>query len=129
MTFLDLVEKQWSNYADRHRNRRNLLIHAAAVPVMWLGAFQLVGGVFLVLLGVPGAPGMLAWAAVFIGASLFAQAQGHSGEAIEPEKFADAGDFARRLVAEQFINFPRFVLSGGWLRNFKGPGGPGAAQP
>ena len=129
MTFLELVEKQWSNYADRHRHRRNLLIHAVAVPVLWWGAFKLLGGLFLVLLGVPGAFGMLAWAALFIGLSLFAQAQGHSGEAIEPEKFAGAGDFTRRLIAEQFINFPRFVMSGGWLRNFKGAAGPGAPQP
>jgi hypothetical protein len=128
MMFLDLVEQQWSNYSDRHRNRRNLLIHVVAVPVLWLGAFQLLGGLFLVLLGVPGAFGMLAWGAVFIGVSLFAQAQGHSGEAIEPEKFADAGNFARRLFAEQFINFPRFVLSGGWLRNVRGASGPGAPQ-
>lgn len=119
MTFLDLVEKQWSNYADRHRQRNNLLMHIVAVPVLWLGAFQLLGGLLLLLLGVPGAFGMLFWAAALIGLSLFVQAQGHSGESIEPEKFADAGDFLRRLLAEQFINFPRFVLSGQWLRNLR----------
>lgn len=123
MTFLDLVEKQWSDYADRHRNRNDLLIHLIAVPVLWVGAFQVLGGLFLVLLGVPGAFGMLVWAAVLIGGSLFAQARGHAMEAVEPEKFRDAGDFARRLLSEQFINFPRFVLSGRWLRNFQSASG------
>lgn len=120
MTFLDLVEKQWSNYSDRHRNRQNLLIHIVAVPVMWVAAVQAFGALLLLLIGVPGAFAMLFWAAVLIALSLFAQARGHALEAIEPEKFADAGDFVRRLAAEQFINFPRFVLSGHWLRNLRG---------
>lgn len=119
MNFLDLVEKQWSDYADRHRHRHDLLIHLIAVPVLWVGAFHLLGGVFLTLLGVPGALGMLIWAAVLIGGSLFAQARGHAMEGLPSEQFADAGDYARRMLAEQFINFPRFVLSGRWLRNFQ----------
>lgn len=119
MNFLDLVEKQWDGYADRHRRRQNLLLHLVAVPVLWVAAFQVLGGLLLLLLGVPGAFGMLAWAAVLGGLSLFAQARGHALEAVAPETFADAGDFIRRLLAEQFINFPRFVLSGQWLRNLR----------
>jgi hypothetical protein len=123
MTFLDIVEKQWGDYADRHRNRNDLLIHLIGVPIVWVGAFQLLGGLLLVLLGVPGAFGMLVWAAVLIGGSLFVQARGHAMEGVEPEKFADAGDFAKRMLAEQFINFPRFVLSGRWLANFQAASG------
>lgn len=119
MTFLDLVEKQWAGYADRHRTRQNLLIHIVAVPMLWLAAFQAMGGLLLLLLGVPGAFTMLAWATVLGGLSLFAQGHGHARETVAPEKFADAGDFVRRLLAEQFINFPRFVLGGQWLRNLQ----------
>jgi hypothetical protein len=122
MTFLDLVERQWDGYADRHRNRTSLLIHIVAVPLLWIGAFQVVAGLLLLLLGVPGAFGMLFWGAVLAAASLFAQARGHALEALPPETFADAADFAQRILAEQFINFPRFVLSGRWLRNFRDPG-------
>jgi len=122
MTFLDLVEKQWSDYADRHRNSNNLLIHIVAVPLLWFASFQVLGGVFLLLLGVPGAFDMLLWAALLIGVSLFAQARGHAMESIEPAEFASPGDFARRLFSEQFINFPRFVMSGGWLKNLQGRG-------
>lgn len=121
MTFLDLVEKQWAGYADRHRHRQNLLIHIIAVPVLWLAAFQVLGGLLLLLLGVPGALAMLAWAVLLGSLSLFAQARGHALEGVESEKFADAGDFVRRLLSEQFINFPRFVLSGQWLRALRGP--------
>ena len=122
MSFAAVIDKQWSDYPQRHRNRTSLLIHIVAVPVLWLGAFQVLGGVLLMLLGVPGAFGMLIWAAVLIGGSLFAQGRGHAMEAIPPEKVADWQDFARRALAEQFVNFPRFVLTGLWLRNLKGAG-------
>jgi len=120
MTFAQLVDTQWSDYPERHRNRTSLLIHIVAVPVLWVGALQVLGGLLLLLLGVPGAFGMLIWAAVLIGGSLFAQGRGHAMEAVPPDKFTDAADFARRVLAEQFINFPRFVLTGAWLRHVQG---------
>ena len=120
MSFADVIDQQWSDYPERHRNRTSLLIHIVAVPVLWVGAFQVLGGLFLLLLGVPGAFAMLFWAAVLIGGSLFAQGRGHAMEAIPPGKVGNAADFAQRVLAEQFVNFPRFVLTGIWLRHFKG---------
>ena len=120
MNLEELIEKQWSDYADRHRNRTNLLIHIVTVPVVWIGAFQFLAGLFLLLLGVPGAFGMLFWAAVLIGVALFAQARGNAMESKPPVAVADPAERAKRIVVEQFINFPRFVLTGDWLRNLKG---------
>ena len=120
MSFADVIERQWHGYEDRHRNRNSLLLHIVAVPVFWIETFQAVGGLFLLLLGVPGAFAMVFWAAVIMAASLFAQEIGHKMEAAAPEKFTDAADFALRVAAEQYVNFPRFVLTGGWLRNLRG---------
>jgi hypothetical protein len=33
--------------------------------------------------------------------------------------FDGAADFVSRFVVEQWVTFPRFVLSGGWRRNLK----------
>lgn len=119
MTFAELLEWQWSDYTDKHRNRTNLLIHIVAVPLFWLGAFQGLGALLLLLLGVPGVFGMLVWAAVLTGGSLFAQARGHALEATPPAPFTSSKDFLRRIVAEQFLTFPRFVLSGHWYGNLR----------
>jgi hypothetical protein len=119
MNFAETIERQWSDYEDRHRNRNSLLIHIVAVPVFWVATFQAVGGLFLLLLGVPGAFEMVFWAAVIMAASLFLQDVGHKMEATPPDKFSNAGDFALRIAAEQYVNFPRFVLTGGWLSNLR----------
>ena len=57
--------------------------------------------------------------ALCIGVSLAVQGRGHRLEAEAPAPFAGPGDFIARLVAEQWITFPRFVLSGGWYRNLQ----------
>ena len=43
MTFEQLLQTQWSEYADRHRDRVNLLIHIVAVPLFWIGSFNAIG--------------------------------------------------------------------------------------
>ena len=122
MTFAELLEWQWNDYAEKHCHRGNLLIHIVAVPLFWLGALEAFGGLLLLLLGVPGALGMLLWAAVLMGGSLFAQSRGHALEAVPPDRFSSIKDFARRIAAEQFITFPRFVLTGGWYENLRKAG-------
>jgi hypothetical protein len=49
--------------------------------------------------------------------SLIMQGRGHSCEPIQPEPFKSGVDFACRIFAEQWITFPRFVLTGGWFKN------------
>lgn len=54
MTFPELLEAQWSDYSERHRNKANLMIHIVAVPLVWLAAIQVLGGLMLTLIGVGG---------------------------------------------------------------------------
>ena len=108
--FTTLLEAQWAGYAERHQNRLNLIIHILAVPLFWWGTVNAVGsalfeGLFDAFCG-------LAWMAL----SVFLQGLGHDREAIAPEPWAGAWTFAQRLAAEQFVNFPRYVISGAWWR-------------
>lgn len=119
MTFIEHVERQWDGYDERHRNKTNLLIHIVGVPVAWLGAFQVIGGLLLLLLGVPGGFGMLFWGLVVFGVSVFVQARGDALETVKATLPAQPAELAKHVVAEQFVNFPRFVLLGRWLRNFQ----------
>lgn len=116
MTFGELVQWQWRDYPDKHRNRDNLLIHIFAVPLFWIGALQFLGALLFrgALFGIGG----LALMAI----SVFLQGKGHGMEAAAPAPFVDAVDFTRRILAEQFINFPRFVASGAWWQNLHRPG-------
>ena len=45
-----------------------------------------------------------------------AQGRGHGREAVRPVPFRGAADVAVRIVVEQWVTFPRFVLSGGFAR-------------
>jgi hypothetical protein len=120
MNFQQIADAQWGDYADRHRNPKNLLIHIVAVPLFWVAAFEVLGALLLLLMGVPLAFRMLFWAAALMGISLAAQAIGRSFENSAPRPMGDALEFARRTLVEQFFTFPRFVISGGWLRNLRG---------
>jgi len=106
-----LLAWQWRGYPAAHRDRVNLLLHLVAVPAFIAGIL---------------ATAQLAWLRLWVGAGIafavailaFAvQGLGHNRERVAPEPFAGPGDFVARVFAEQFITFPRFVLSGGWLRN------------
>lgn len=113
MTFSELLDWQWSDYDKRHRNRINLIIHIVAVPLFWLGTFNVVTAVLF-----EGALHALG-GAILVGLSLFAQGRGHEMEALPPTPFDSRWEFVRRIAAEQFVTFPRFVVSGGWLANLK----------
>jgi hypothetical protein len=110
-SFSELLDWQWSDYSERHRNRNNLLIHIVAVPLFWLGAINFVfpllfAGLLYSLSGL-----------VLMALSIFVQGKGHEMEKLPPLAFQGPRDFLRRLLAEQFVTFPRFVFSGGWYRN------------
>jgi hypothetical protein len=47
------------------------------------------------------------------------EGRGHARERETPTPFAGPLDFASRFVVEQWITFPRFVLTGAWSRNFR----------
>ena len=111
-----LLEWQWSDYVAKHRNRVNLLLHVVAVPLFQIGTVMLL----YALIRVSGAAGALA--IVCMVAALVAQGRGHKLERETPVPFDGAADFVSRFVAEQWVTFPRFVLSGAWYRNLTAGG-------
>jgi uncharacterized membrane protein YGL010W len=112
MSFSELLQWQWSRYDAGHRNRSNLLIHIVAVPMFWLGAADFL--IPLVFAGLVYALGGF----ILMALSLFLQSKGHEMEGKAPEPVGSAREWVRRVLAEQFVTFPRFVISGGWWRNF-----------
>jgi len=87
-----LLAWQRSKYSAKHREGTNLLFHIVAVPLFQIAAIGLVAAIVI-------------------------QGRGHRRERKAPTPFAGPADFVSRFVAEQWITFPRFVVSGGWSRN------------
>jgi hypothetical protein len=112
---LGLLAWQWRDYASRHRDRANLVLHMAAVPAFIAGVLAAITQAL-----------RMQWfgascALVVAALALALQDAGHKRERAAPAPFAGAGDFVARIFAEQFITFPRFVLSGQWVRNLADP--------
>ena len=98
-----LLRWQWSLYSGAHRDRRNLLIHAITAPFFLIGTCLLFTGWRGALIGL----GLMA-------AAIAAQGRGHKLEKTAPSPFLGPLDVVRRFFAEQWITFPRYVLSGGF---------------
>lgn len=111
MSIERFLQWQWSGYSVAHRNRTNLLIHIVAVPLFMLATLLAVYS--LIMFSLP----TLAGATLCFLVSLILQGRGHKLEATAPEPFKGGLDFILRLFAEQWITFPRFVLTGGWFEN------------
>jgi len=109
MGISQLLRWQWEGYPKYHQSRPNLLIHIVAVPLFLLGTVALVGAVAelsLLLLAV-------ALGCILVAVAL--QGLGHRLEPVPPEPFSGPLNFVSRLFFEQWVTFPRFVFSGGWL--------------
>jgi hypothetical protein len=106
-----VLEWQWSDYAAKHQNRLNLLLHIVTVRLFQVGSLVLLYAAITVS-GVAAVIGVV-WMVV----ALAAQGRGHRLEPETPVPFDGAADFVSRFVVEQWVTFPRFVLSGGWYRN------------
>ena len=109
MSPAQLLRWQWDGYPRNHAGRFNLLLHVLVVPVF------LVGNVVLVVAILRGS-----WLAAVLGGAAMAmsvalQGRGHARERVAPEPFTGAANALGRIFVEQWITFPRFVLSGGWL--------------
>lgn len=118
MSVGELLQWQWAGYPRYHRSRANLFIHIVAVPIFLAGTIALVvAAVQLSLVALAAAIGCIVVAIAL-------QGRGHRLERIRPEPFSGPLNFMARLFLEQWITFPRFVLSGGWsdaLREGRGP--------
>jgi len=112
-----LLVWQWLNYPPTHRQRHNLLVHALTAPFFILGTCAvlfapLVGATWLAASGL-GA--MLAAAAL--------QGRTHRSEKVAPAPFRGPGDVLVRLFVEQWVTFPRYVLSGEFARAWRAGSG------
>lgn len=116
-----LLPWQWRGYARNHQDPRNLLLHIVAVPIFMAGTLLVVSGVLR--LSLPA----VALGVVCAVLSMLLQGRGHRLEAERPEPFDGPADIAGRILAEQWITFPRYVLSGQWWRALRQNAGKRAA--
>jgi hypothetical protein len=110
-----LLTWQWSVYPAGHRDRRNLLVHALTVPVFQVGTVALVTAPFVS--GWLAALGFGAMAGVMV-----LQGRTHRLERTPPAPFRGPGDIIARILAEQWLTFPRYVASGEFARAWKESG-------
>jgi Protein of unknown function (DUF962) len=113
---------QFGDYPRVHADRRNLLIHAVAVPAFELATIALVASL------VGRAPVAAATSALVAVGAFAAQGRGHGMEPEAPIPFSGPGNALARIFAEQFITFPRFVVSGGWARAYRSAGSSSAGS-
>ncbi len=110
MGFTELIRWQWEGYANYHRSRVNLIIHIIAVPVFILASLNFIGaffsGLWWVCLG----------EAFCMALAFGAQGYGHGQETEPSIPFSGVGNALMRILVEQWITFPRFVITGGWWR-------------
>jgi hypothetical protein len=107
-----LLRWQWSLYPAAHRDRRNLALHAATSPIF------LAGTIALVVSPVAGAAAAIGGAAAML-AAMLAQGRGHKLEKSAPAPFLGPGDVVKRFFLEQWVTFPRYVLSGGFSKAWR----------
>jgi len=104
---------QWRAYPNNHQHPTNLVLHLIAVPLFIVASLLMVSGVFGLSFG------NFAIGVIGVVAALALQSHGHKLETAAPEPFSDRKDAISRLLVEQFVTFPRFILSGGWWRAWR----------
>lgn len=113
MNTSSLLRTQWEGYARSHQSRRNLLLHIVFVPLALVGNITFLAGLierrWLMALG----------GAALTGFALAVQGRGHQGELTAPESFTSPFNALSRMFLEQWVTFPRFVLSGAWMRGLR----------
>jgi hypothetical protein len=115
MGVAELVRWQWDGYPRYHRSRFNLMLHILVVPVF------LIGNVGVIIALANGAWAIVAGCTLAMVFSIALQGRGHKKEPVPPESFTGAGNAVARIFLEQWLTFPRFVLSGGWLHALRLP--------
>ena len=118
----NVVSWQWRVYPSAHRDRRNLIIHAVTVPLFPIGLILMAAGLARF------APLSTVFGAALVLGAIVAQGRGHRLEREAPQPFRSALDGLVRLVVEQFVTFPRFVLRGGFAHAWASGHEAGAAR-
>ena len=99
-----LLAWQWKNYPDAHRDRLNIALHILTVPLFIAGTTAVALAPFISWTLAP-----LGLLAAF--AALGIQGRGHRREKMTPAKFEGPADALIRLFVENWVTFPRFVIS------------------
>ena len=105
-----LIRWQWDGYPDFHAARGTLLIHLFTNPLFLLGN--------LLVLAAPLMHWLLAPIGLLLSALAFA-AQGFAHKRLETRAsipFRSRGEMLARIFAEQWINWPRYLFSGGFAK-------------
>lgn len=110
MSVSELLRWQWQGYPRYHQSRSNLLLHIVVVPLFLLGNLALVWATLR------GSWLMAALAIAAMVVSVAAQGRGHAKEPVPPEPFTSKSNAVSRIFCEQWVTFPRFVISGGWSK-------------
>ena len=110
----ELIKWQWTDYRSFHQSRVNLLLHIVVVPLF------LIANVALVLALLQGNWTRAAMALVVMALSFAVQGVGHGKEPNPSIPFSSPANAFGRIFVEQWINFPRYVLSGAWYRALTG---------
>ncbi len=106
----EIIDWQWKGYHLYHASKLNLLLHIVFVPLfVWAN----VGLIASLLRGQLVA--VVAAAIVMLLAFAF-QGIGHKGESVPSVPFSSVGSAIKRILIEQWITFPKFVISGAWLK-------------
>jgi hypothetical protein len=108
-----LLSWQWEGYPRFHRDRVNLAIHIVAVP-SFIASFVVLAASLATIRWVVAAASLLTLAVAFL-----VQGMAHDREVTPAIPFAGLTDAVTRILAEQFITFPRFVLTGAWSAAFR----------
>lgn len=107
-----LLAWQWSLYPAGHTTRANLILHILTVPVFELGTILILVSPWM------GGSRVLVGLALMVSA-MAAQGRGHAMEPQSPVRFRGPLDVIARIMAEQWIAFPRFVVTGGFARAWR----------
>jgi len=113
-----LLRWQWEGYGRYHQSRANLLLHAVVVPLF------LAGNVSLVVALVQGSWSLAVFSIAAMVVSVALQGRGHSKEVVPPEPFTSPFNAVSRIFLEQWVTFPRFVLSGRWSKALRHASAP-----
>jgi hypothetical protein len=110
MSVVELLQWQWAGYPKYHRSRANLLMHIVLVPLFLIGN----AGLVVALVERSALVGAISLAGMIVSVAL--QGRGHRQEENPPVPFTSVANAVLRIFLEQWITFPRFVVSGAWFR-------------
>jgi hypothetical protein len=116
VSIAELLKWQWEGYPTYHRSRVNLLIHILVVPLFLAANVELILG-FATGSWVVGLGGL-----VIMAVSFGLQGFGHRKEQEPPVPYTGIKNALSRIFLEQWVTFPRFVISGGWIRAIRQAG-------